>query len=870
MTIRTSQSSTNLDLFREKVSAARRQAGHFQQELAEALGIDAKALSRKLRGAKQVILTHVEVKQIVRTLASWDAITTRDEAIELLSLMGLRAESFSEQEWRDEPLNRLEVAPRNGMPITATSPISPDSHIQKHSSLLPASPTALIGRETLTKQLLERLRQPSVRLLTLLGTGGVGKTRLAMEAARLAQRDFSDGVYFVPLATVRDATLVPSIILRTLRLSEPIPRDESGEQNASFNEDLLHRFMHDKDLLLVLDNVEQIPGIGQFVGDLLGSSTTLKVMVTSRTVLHLYGEHEFVVPPLEICSPSEESDLADILACPAIRLFVERAQAVNPTFQLNRRNAELVARICTRLDGLPLAIELAASRSKFSSLSTILGKLSGDTDHTGKGLSFLRATASNMDQRHQTLHDTLNWSYELLDAGQQPLFRRLGVFLGGWTISAAAAVCVEENRPAKEADLLAQVESLIDHSLVRQALPEEDSWLERDEPRFSYLETIRDYALEQLQANGELEAMQQRHACYFLELAERIEPDLPGPEQSRAVSLLAREQDNLRAALSWSIERGETELAQRMCSALSFFWEARTQFQEAHRWIDAALVMPHTPHTGGSGSQATTLGIDAALDMPQPTSPTIRAKLLMAASRLALWEIACEHSRELANQALALYEAVGDARGKTMALFQIGDTWHMQGEYALATDYLEGCLEPLREQKNWRVYAFSLCRLGAIALLSNDHQKAWERLNEALPLLRRYSEPGLLNVALVYLGVLALLQGDPMQSISHLREGLFLAQRTRNTYMIATALIASGCVLGMKRGPSFAARVCSAAESLFSSLNTALPTAYRPLYTAYLGAIRGQVEEAQWEAWWNEGKATAPDEICTLVLDASE
>lgn len=846
MTIRTSQSSTNLDLFREKVSAARRQAGHFQQELAEALGIDAKALSRKLRGAKQVILTHVEVKQIIRTLASWDAITTRDEAIELLSLMGLRAESFSEQEWRDEPLNRLEVTPQNGMSITATSPISPDSHIQKHSSLLPASPTALIGRETLTKQLLERLRQPSVRLLTLLGTGGVGKTRLAMEAARLAQRDFSDGVYFIPLATVRDATLVPSIILRALCLSEPISRDESGEQNASFNEDLLHRFLHEKDLLLVLDNVEQIPGIGQFVGDLLGSSTTLKVMVTSRTVLHLYGEHEFVVPPLEICSPSEESDLADIVACPAIRLFAERAQAVNPAFQLNRRNAELAARICTRLDGLPLAIELAASRSKFSSLSTILDKLSGDTGHTGKGLSFLRATASNMDQRHQTLHDTLNWSYELLDAGQQRLFRRLGVFLGGWTIPSAAAICVEENRPAKEDDLLAQIESLIDHSLVRQALPEEDSRLEWDEPRFSYLETIHDYAREQLQANGELEAMQQRHAHYFLELAERIEPDLPGPEQSRAVSLLAREQDNLRAALSWSIERGETELAQRMCGALSFFWEARTQFQEAHRWIDAALLMP------------------------QLTSPAIRAKLLMAASRLALWEIACEHSRELANQALALYEEVGDARGKTMALFQIGDTWHMQGEYTLATDYLEGCLEPLREQENWRVYAFSLSRLGAIALLSNDHQKAWERLNEALPLLRQYSEPGLLNVALVYLGVLALLQGNPMQSISHLREGLFLAQRTRNTYMIATALIASGCVLGMKRGPSFAARVCSAAESLFASLNTALPAAYRPLYTTFLGAIRGQVDEAQWEAWWNEGKAMSTEEICRLALDASE
>jgi len=276
------------------------------------------------------------------------------------------------------------------------------------------------------------------------------------------------------------------------------------------------------------------------------------------------------------------------------------------------------------------------------------------------------------------------------------------------------------------------------------------------------------------------------------------------------------------------------------------FWEARTQFQEAQHWIDAALKMT------------------------AETLPAVRAKLLMAASRQALWEIACERSRELAQEALALYEAVGDVAGKTQAIFQIGDTWHMQGEYTLATGYLEESLPLLREQQNWRVYAFALSRLGAIAMLQSNFFQAWTWLSEAAPLLREYSEPGLLNVTLVYLGVLALLQGDLAQSVSYLREGLLLAQHTGNCYMLATDLIAFGCTLGSVRGPSFAARMCSAAEMLFESLNTALPAAYRPLYDGYLGAIKLQTDETTWSAWWAEGKTLSQEELIALALAASE
>jgi predicted ATPase/transcriptional regulator with XRE-family HTH domain len=825
-------SPTNLDLFREKVTDARRQAGWLQKELAGALGINSNVLSRKLHGAKQTFLTHEEVKQVIKTLASWDAISTQVEAIELLALMGLRRESFSDREWNAAPLNRLEPAPQSIPADLATSlaTISAYAHV-------PVASTSLIGREALVQALLDRIRQPAVRLLTLFGTGGVGKTRLALKAAHAVRYNFADGVFFVSLATIHDAVLVPSTIEQALGLSEPVTRGDPGTQGVSSGEDLLKGFLREKSLLLVLDNVEQIPDIASFIGDLLSTAPLLKIMVTSRSVLRLYGEHEFEVPPLEVCAPDAVSNVDYVSQFPAIRLFIERAQAVDPAFQMSENNVATIANICARLDGLPLALELAAARTKVFSLPMILEKL---TDKTGQSLTFLRSTARDVLQRHQTLQNTLDWSYGLLDPQLQCLFRRLGVFLGGWTLDAVVAIGVGEDRTAT------LDEALIDHSLVKRMLLEKGSPDDWKEPRFYFLETIREYALGRLEACGEREDVQRRHANYYLAMAERIEPKLYGRKQSEAVSMLVREQDNLRAALEWAIERNEAEFVQRLCGALGMFWEARTAFQEAHRWIDVALKMT------------------------QEASPAIRARLLMAASRLALWEVACKRSRELAEEALAFYEAVGDDVGRTSAIFQIGDAWHMQGEYTLASKYLEESVLLLHEQEDWRTYAFALSRLGAMAILQNNFSQAWTWLNEALPLLREYSEPGLLNVTLVYLGVLAIVQADLKQSASYLREGLLLAQQTGNRYMLASDLIAFGCLLGTTRGPSYAAKVCSAAEALFASLNTAVPVAYIPLYSAFLGGLKSQIEEATWEAWWAEGKALSQEEVTRLALEASE
>jgi predicted ATPase len=833
-------SSTNLDLFREKVTTARRQTGRLQRELANALGINPQVLSRKLHGIRLAFPTHAEVKQIIKTLAAWDAITTRVEAIELLSLRGLRAESFSDEEWNSIPLNRLEATLHTSTLNTSYSSSPP---IVGHSGLLPTQSTSLLGREGHVQMLLDRLRQPSVRLLTLLGTGGVGKTRLALAVAHMAQSDFADGVFFVSLATIRDVALAPSTIVQTLHLSEPATYDPFGRPIISSQEDVIKGFLREKELLLVLDNVEQIPAITSLISDLLSAAPLLKIMVTSRIVLHLYGEHEFDVPPLDVCIPDQIADLDALSQFPAIRLFVERAQAINPAFRITEQNAATIAHICARLDGLPLAIELAAARTRVHSLSAIMQRLAGGN---GQGLTFLRSRAHNVHSRHQTLHETLDWSYELLEPAYQYLFRRLSVFLGGWTAQAALAICTATDQTATLDDVFGQMEALIDRSLVKRMPLEGGPFEEEPECRFYLLETIREYGLGQLEACGEREDLQRRHATYYMTLAGTSEPDLFGPRQFTVVSRLAFEQDNLRAALEWAFANGEAEIVQRMCGVLGKFWEIRTQFREAHHWIDAALVMK------------------------QETPPAVRGKLLMAASRLALWEIAYERSRELAQEALALYEAAEDVVDKTSAIFQIGDAWYMQGEHTLARRYLEESLPLFRAQKKWCGYSFTLSRLGAMATLEGNFPQAWTLLNDALPIQREYGEPNLLNVTLVYLGILGLLQGDMAQSLTFLREGLLLARHTGNRYMLAIDLISFGCLLGILREPSYAARICSAAEALFECLNTALPAAYHALYGFYLGNFKSQVDETTWQIWWEKGKALSLEEVCTLALQASK
>jgi predicted ATPase len=834
----------NLRRFQEKVSAARRQSGQLQKDLAAALGIDGHVLSRKLHGSGRDQLTHYEVKQIIKTLAAWDAITTQAEAIELLMLMRLRRESFSPEEWESVPLSRLDKL-STGLSTTREA-FSTTSSSGQTQSILPLPSTSLIGREWAIKLVSELLLQDEVRLLTLLGAAGVGKTRLSLAVAAALQEEFADGVFFVPLGDLDEAALVPSTIAEVFDLVEPV-RGASFAQVSPFHERLLKSFLREKNVLLVLDNFEHLLDAAVFLGKLLEATPHLKVLVTSRVTLPLNGGYEFGVPPLEVPDPATVTNPADLAQFPATRLFVERVKAVNPQFVLTGQNVATVARLCLRLEGLPLASELAAARSRLLSPQAVLERLAGSEPvgqhgKEGLSLSFLRQQARNMPVRQQTLLYTLDWSYHLLDRQAQQLFTRLGVFVGGWTLEAALIICQDEDMQADAEDMFEQIEGLVNQSLVvpmssTQHLSEEESML-----RFRFLEPIREYALKRLREGGERETIQELHARYYLRLIEQIEPDLGGNQRRRAVQHLVREQDNLRAALAWTIGRGEAELAQRLCGVLGLFWESRTQFQEAHHWIDAAL--------------------EAGTDTPV----AVRAKLFLAAARLANWEMALEQSRKFAQEALVLYEACGDDRGRARALFQVGDSHYMQGEYPQAIRYMEEALHLQRTLNEQRDYAFTLGRLGAIAMLQGDLDRAEADLTETVAFFRELGEPLGLSSVLIYLGVLAVVQGKLLQALGVFREDMVLAQEIGQHFNLAIALSAIGCTLGLAESAKAAAQLCSAAEVLFEQLGSAFPPAYRPLYTSYLTSIKAQVDEETWETWWIQGRRLTSEQAVALAL----
>jgi predicted ATPase/DNA-binding XRE family transcriptional regulator len=569
------------------------------------------------------------------------------------------------------------------------------------SAALPADLTPLIGRERDEAGAVRLLSGANVRLLTLTGPGGMGKTRLAQRVASTLRSEFLDDVAFVELAGVLNPNLVAQAVARALGIHE------SGGRSIR---DQLRAYLENRNMLLLLDNFEHLLPAGLFVVELLQSCPELKALVTSRAPLHVRGEQELQVPPLALpAEPRAEGD--DPLRYAAVALFVDRARAVQAEFEPDRSQALLLVEMCRRLDGLPLAIELAAARVKVMPLATLAGRLCAPTDESNSRLGILTSGPMDMPERQRTMRNAVAWSYDLLSRSEQALFRRLAVSAGGWTLQAAEAVCGFENKGMVAiADGLT---ALVDNSLLVSRLGG------AADPRFELLETVREYGLELLTALSELEPARARHARYHLELAEKAEPELTGSDQAVWLEKLECEFDNLEAALSWSWETGDREIAVRMATALWRFWFIRGHLSEGQRWFERLLDPTHGP-TGGA------LEISIA--------PELRTRFFFAAGAMAYGQTDLAQAAASWGRCLEVKRELGDMWGVADALNVLGITAHDRSDHDLAESLLRESLELNRELGSGQGIAHCLNNLASISEYRGNLASALIMLEESVRL----------------------------------------------------------------------------------------------------------------------------------------
>jgi non-specific serine/threonine protein kinase len=708
---------------------------------------------------------------------------------------------------------------------------------------LPIQLSSFIGRERAIADLKHLL--PTTRLLTLTGAGGSGKTRLALQVATDLLPAFEHGVWWVELASLTDPVLVPQQVASSLGLSE---------QPGRLLLDTLSDFLESKKLLLVLDNCEHlITACAHVVGTLLRSCPELRILATSREAFTIPGETVWSVPALDIPDAYHLPPVEGLVKYEAVHLFVERASSALPAFRLTQQNAQALVQVCHRLDGLPLAIELAAARVKVLSVEQIATQLDDS--------SRLLTSGSRIAlPRQQTLQATIDWSYTLLLEQERILFRHLSVFLGGFTLEAAKAVCAGDG--LEQGEVLDMLSHLVDKSLV--------TVVERGrEARYRLLETIRQYAQSKLQGFGEVAILRRSHRDWYLNFAERAASQVLGAEQAEWFDRLEVEHDNLRAALAWSLECGEAEKAARVGVALYRFWQVRGYMSEGRSFLERALA-----------------------GFPERTS--VRAKALQAAGDLVRFQDDYHRAKTLLQESLDVCRELADKPVAGYALLTLGFLAHNEGDYAGAVTFLEESLQLFREVRDRfgmtlvlaglgltvlylgdderasalceeslalsrergdpRSIASALTNLGITVLERGDNERAKVLCEESLAMRRKLGHKGGCAHTLIILGRIAMQQGDYERATACYQESLTLRQETGEKEGIAAALEGLAAVAAMQGQPMSAARLSGSAESLRTMLGAPLTPIDRSYYEQSMAAVRAHLDELSFLKAWTEGQ----------------